>query len=92
MPLIAEWMRENRGPEARIRDAALDLAEAAQRLPRFMNDVGAAAEMLSEGGLRLHPETVREISNERRLRPALLVPLWITAVSLGVLAVAALVG
>lgn len=90
MPLIAEWMRENRGPEARIRDAALDLAVAAQKLPKFMNDVGQAAEMLSEGGLRLHPKTVHALSNERRLRPALLVPLWLTAISLAVLAAAAL--
>ena len=32
-PLVEEWMRENRGPEARLRDAAADALESLQRLP-----------------------------------------------------------
>jgi len=63
-PLIAEWMRENRGPEARIGEAASDLMRAMERLPRLLADAESAATALSEG-VRLHPETVRQLNATR---------------------------
>ena len=57
-PLIADWMRENRGPEARLRDLAADAARLAERLPRYLSKLDALTEMVSADGVRLHPETV----------------------------------
>ena len=57
--LIAEWMRENRGPEARIGEAASDLMRAIERLPRLLAEAEIATAVLVEG-VRLHPETVRQ--------------------------------
>ena len=56
-PLIAAWMRANRGPEARLRNAAREVGEALERLPSLLGRVEAAADALAEGGLRLHPES-----------------------------------
>ncbi len=36
-PLIQNWMRRNRGPEARIRQALRDTLEAAETLPRLVS-------------------------------------------------------
>ncbi len=76
-PLIEDWIRENRGPEARVRDTVAELASGLERLPRLIADterlVGAAA----EGGLRLHPDTVRALAGERRPDRGLLWPLWL---------------
>jgi len=57
-PLIEAWMMENLGPEARIRDAVEGIAQAAVRLPKVVGDMEDSAAMLSQGRIRLHPETV----------------------------------
>jgi ubiquinone biosynthesis protein len=59
-PLIAEWMRENRGPEARLGEGAAELARSLERLPRLLVEAEAAALALSSG-VRLHPDTVRQL-------------------------------
>ena len=38
-PLIEEWMRNQRGPEARIADLLADGADAALRLPRTLSRI-----------------------------------------------------
>ena len=63
-PLVAEWMRENRGPEARVGEVAADLMRAVERLPRLLADAEVAAQTLSDG-VRLHPETVRQLQATR---------------------------
>jgi ubiquinone biosynthesis protein len=65
-PLIEEWMRENRGPEARMRDAVDDAIFVLQRLPALVAEAERAFTRLGEGGVRLHPETLMEL--ERRDR------------------------
>ena len=58
-PLIEEWMRANLGPEARVADTVQGLVEAAERLPRLMEDLEIGARRMAEGRLTLDPETVR---------------------------------
>ncbi len=49
-PLIEDWMRESRGPEARVRAAAADISQAVERLPSIVADAEAAlARYLREG-------------------------------------------
>lgn len=81
-PLIEDWMRRALGPEARIRDAVADGAEALRRLPGLLVALEAGAREWAEKGLRLHPDTVQALRNEPRaglpggalpwLQPALL--------------------
>lgn len=63
-PMIEDWMKENLGPEARIRDTVSSIAEAVDRLPRMLDDIEESAAMLSSGRLRLHPETVNALKRE----------------------------
>ncbi|MFQ5775792.1 MAG: 2-polyprenylphenol 6-hydroxylase [Kiloniellaceae bacterium] len=88
-PLIEKWMRENRGPEARLRRAAEDLSATLERLPRLIGALEAAAADLAGGGLRLHPDSVqaqRAPNGARTARWAL----WIAAAALAVAALTAL--
>jgi ubiquinone biosynthesis protein len=57
-PLIEEWMRENRGPEARIRDITETALLQVERLPELLDRLDRASRMIDEGGIRLHPDTV----------------------------------
>ncbi|MFQ6017979.1 MAG: 2-polyprenylphenol 6-hydroxylase [Kiloniellaceae bacterium] len=86
-PLIEAWMQENRGPEARLRNAAQDLAAAFERLPALAANVEAAASDLASGGLRLHPESVQALKGQGGGRTARWA-LWIALAALA-LAVAA---
>ena len=68
-PLIEDWMTANLGPQARVRDAAADLARGVGRLPDLARTMERAAAVLADGQIRLHPETVREIRDRSgRLR------------------------
>ena len=86
-PLIEDWMRENRGPEARLRDAAADTLDAMRRLPAMLKSVDRVANLLLEGGgLPLHRESLALLA--RRGAVELLgLPLWIAAIALTVIAV-----
>jgi ubiquinone biosynthesis protein len=64
--LIEEWMRENRGPEARMRDAVEDAVFILQRLPKLVAQAEHALSRLTEGGIKLHPDTM--LAFERRDR------------------------
>jgi ubiquinone biosynthesis protein len=87
-PMIEDWMRENRSPEARVRDLVSDAMAGLERLPGLLHDVEAAAAMAANGGLRLHPETLRQLAAGSR-GPAQW-PLWLAIGALGA-AVAALI-
>ncbi|MDA8233036.1 MAG: 2-polyprenylphenol 6-hydroxylase [Magnetospirillum sp.] len=73
-PLIESWMRRNLGPEARLRDMAMGALGSFERLPRLLAELEKSVAMLAEGGIRLRPETLREIVGDRRARR---IPGWV---------------
>ncbi len=85
-PLVEDWMRENRGAEARLREAAADAAETLQRLPRFLDNAEKAAQRLAEGRLTLAPEP--RPGRRPGERHPLYWPLWALAALVAVLVVA----
>jgi ubiquinone biosynthesis protein len=86
-PLIEVWMRENRGPEARIKDAALDAFEAFERLPALLRSIERAATMIGEGdGLPLHRDSLTALARRGAIE-LLGLPLWIIAIALTVIAI-----
>ncbi len=90
-PLIEEWMTENLGPEARIRDTVNGIARAVDRLPKVVNDMEESAALLSEGRIRLHPETLKALrqGDETGLgRPVLWLALAVLAGTVAVIALA----
>ena len=87
-PLIEEWMRENRGPEARLRDALRETVAVLERLPALARDLeklGSA--MTVGGGLPLHPDTLASIARRDAIE-LLGLPLWIAALALALIALA----
>jgi ubiquinone biosynthesis protein len=89
-PVIETWMVDNLGPEARLRDAAdgiTSLGKLAQNIPQLLRDTELIASQLADGGLRLHPDSVRAIAitQVRRTRHVR-VALWIAAGALGMIA------
>lgn len=65
-PLIEEWMRANLGPEARIKDAAAQTLDAVRKIPAVVQGLEAALSQFDEQGLKLHPDTVRQLRGERQ--------------------------
>ncbi len=83
-PLIERWMVENRGPEARVAEAAGALAGIIGRIPTLVRDLERAAGQVATTGLRLDPETVRLMAEAQRGRGAAVTrPLWVIAGLLG---------
>lgn len=82
-PVVERWMLDNLGPEARLRDAAEGvsaLGRLARDLPQTLRNAEVVSAMLAEGGLKLHPETARQIAQAqvagtRHVRVAL----WVVA-------------
>src|SRR3982074_514872 len=89
-PVIETWMVDNLGPEARLRDAAdgiTSLGKLAQNIPQLLRDTELIASQLADGGLRLHPESVRAIAiTQIRRTRHVRVALWIAAGALGMIA------
>lgn len=80
LPLIEEWMRENRGPEARLAEITANTILAVQRLPDAVEAVERAATTITDGRLSLD---LRNASSPKW-------PLWLAIGVTAVLAVIAL--
>ena len=86
-PLIEDWMRAHRGPQARLQEALSEAAAGLERLPETLANIGRLTDDLAAGGLRLHPETLRALAHRERgqrlqirlmwLALALLAGLWL---------------
>jgi ubiquinone biosynthesis protein len=86
-PLIEDWMRENRGPEARAAEALAAVARTVERLPALLRDVERAASLVADGGLKLHPESVQRVADVlQRRRAALVWSVWAATAAVAVLA------
>jgi ubiquinone biosynthesis protein len=80
-PVVERFMLERFSPEKIFEDAARNIGafgRAVQRLPEILRGSAALSAMLTDGGLKLHPETARLIAEEqhrqnRTTRAALLI-------------------
>jgi ubiquinone biosynthesis protein len=89
-PLIEDWMRENLGPEARLRGAAQEIWQGVERLPGFMANVERLAAIIAEKGHQLHPDTIARLldaegAHQRAARSG--APQWIIAALLAAILV-----
>lgn len=89
-PLIEDWVSANLSPEARLREGVEEGLTVLQRLPKLASDAEAALARVSEGGLRLHPETVAQLAQAKTGQRRGQTILWL-AVAVGILAGAVLV-
>jgi ubiquinone biosynthesis protein len=92
-PLIEDWMRDNRGPEAQLRQRFETLVAIVDRLPKLIEDAGRLVATWADEGVVLHAESLAAHA-ERRWREVfwLIVPLWLSAAALLAIAVALFLG
>ena len=80
-PLIEEWMAEQMGPQARVRETVETLSDALTRLPKALGDLERTVDVLAQNRIQLDPETVAALRSGldggRRGRG-----LWIAALAL----------
>lgn len=82
-PLIENWMRAHLGPEARVKATVINAVHTLERLPRVLAETEKAYSMLVGGGLKLHPDTVKDLADARRKRAT---PAWVPWVLVAILA------
>ncbi len=82
-PLIENWMRAHLGPEARIKETLVSAVHTLERLPRVLAESEKAYSMLVGGGLKLHPDTLKDFVDLRRKRAH---PGWLPWVLVAILA------
>jgi ubiquinone biosynthesis protein len=88
-PLVEQWARDNRGPEARLKERLDTVLEAIDEAPRLLRSLDKMIGDWSDGGVVLHAETIAANAAHRaRLLPFLVAPLWIAAAALVAIAVA----
>lgn len=63
-PLIEQWMRDNRGPEARVAQATEEAMFMMRRFPSVMRNMDRFLHHLAEGGLKLDPEALQVINRQ----------------------------
>ncbi len=64
-PLIEQWIREHRGPQARLAQTGRDLNRVMSRIPQFLTDMEAIAADLRGPGLRLSRDTLERLERGR---------------------------
>jgi len=88
-PLIEEWMRDNRGPEAQLRERFDNAVAVLNAIPPLVEDVATLVKTWSEDGVMLHAESLARHAEQRwRDLIWLIVPLWLAAAGLVAIAVA----
>ena len=65
-PLIEDWMRFNRGPEARAAAALNDALDSIARMPKLLSDIDTAMTALTGGGIRVHPDALKGLAGRGR--------------------------
>lgn len=92
-PLIENWMRDNRGPEARVRLGLETLADLAERVPRLVRSLETLVSDWSREGVVLHLESLAvHAAHRARHLTIVLVPVWVTAAALAAIALTLLFG
>ena len=64
-PLIEDWMMENMGPEARIRDATERLLDGLERLPKLISDMEETVGAAARNGIRLDPASLETLARNQ---------------------------
>ncbi len=82
-PFLADWVRDNLGPEARMADAVKETALAARRIPAIIERAEQASDQLTAAGIKLHPDSERaigEASGRRKGMPSMLIIILLVGV------------
>ncbi len=91
-PVVEQWMIDQVGPQARLNQAAEGmntLGRAIAAFPEVLKNAEQIAAQLSQGGVKLHPDSTRAIADAQTRQTAhARVAIWIGALALAALAIA----
>lgn len=82
-PLIEEWMIQNVSAPAKVRRSLEGALDAVERLPGIVRRADRISREMAEGGVKLHPDTVRALLDRRHRASA--VQTWMPWVLIAVL-------
>jgi ubiquinone biosynthesis protein len=92
-PLIEGWMRDNRGPEAQLREGAEAIVDLVERLPRLVRGLDRLVADWGREGIVMHAETLaRQAAARARHAGIIVIPIWVIAAALAVIALNLLFG
>jgi ubiquinone biosynthesis protein len=92
-PLLEAWMRDNHGPEAKLRQQLDTLAEVIDGVPRLIRSLDALVSDWSREGVIMHAETLAiQAAKRARHLAILLVPVWLVTAALVAIALALVFG
>lgn len=89
-PLIERWMRDNRGPEVRLKQLAADALRAAERLPVLISHIEKAAARMAGDGIAVSPDSLSGLGRGRSQQNGFVWVLCALVVALAVALVLAL--
>ena len=91
-PVVEQWMIDQVGPQARLNQAAEgmnSLGRALAAFPEVLRNAEQIATQLSQGGIKIHPDSARAIAEAQAARTShARVAIWIGALALVALAIA----
>ncbi len=92
-PIVEQWMADQFGPHAQVRQAAESaraLGRSLAHLPDALNAAATISSVMTREGLRLHPQAARAIAREtQRQRRGVNIAVWIGAIALAIIALTA---
>jgi ubiquinone biosynthesis protein len=92
-PIVEQWMRENRGPEAQLRQQIDTLIEVLQDVPRVLRGLDRIVGNWTGEGVKLHAESIAaQASHWVRLLPLVVIPLGLGGLALVAIALAVIFG
>jgi ubiquinone biosynthesis protein len=91
-PVVEQWMIDQVGPQARLNQAAegmTTIGRAIAAFPEVLKNAEQIAAQLSQGGVKLHPDSTRAIAEAQTRQTAhTRIAIWIGALALAALAIA----
>jgi ubiquinone biosynthesis protein len=76
-PLVEEWMEKTLAPENLIAETLDEATTTLRRLPTIIEGLEKSVTQVTQGGLKLDPDTVRAMVGDKSHGPS--IPLWVIA-------------
>jgi ubiquinone biosynthesis protein len=62
-PLIEKWITDNMGTEVLVAETIGEVAEGLRKIPRMLSNMEQNTADMARGGIKLHPNTIRNLNH-----------------------------
>ena len=67
-PLIEKWITDNMGTEVLVAETIGEVAEGLKKIPRILSNMEQNTAAMARGGIKLHPNTIRNLNHSTESR------------------------